>query len=342
MASTSETHAGATPIEIGELERKYAALRLADPARQSRLTASISAHGQQTPVVVVPQVPDGYVLIDGHARVAALEALSRDVVDALVWPVSETQALVLSLKFEASRRRSVLEEGWVLRELVEVHGQSPLDLARALQRSPSWISRRLALVRVVPESVQAALRRGQVAAQAAMKCLVPLARAKRAHCERLVAGLEGRSISVRQLESLYQGWKASDAEARERLVDHPWLYLKAKDETTTEAPVPEPAEGARLEGVLEMLVSLARQAGRALRHGAWHRASTPQRRAVAASRQQLALFLAEIDRLIAEETDHARSRHARHDPAPEEPGARHPDDCAHPGTVQELGQTRPA
>jgi ParB family chromosome partitioning protein len=307
MASTSETCSGATPLEIGELERKYAALRIADPARQSRLTASISAHGQQTPVVVVPQALDRYVLIDGHARVAALEALSRDLIDALVWPVSEAQALVLSLRFEASRRRSALEEGWLLRELVEGHGQSPFQLALALQRSASWISRRLALVRVVPESVQAAVRRAQVPAQAAMKSLVPLARAKRAHCERLVTQLEGRSISVRQLETLYQGWRASDAEQRERLVEHPWLYLKARDETRAEEPVPEPPEGARLERVMEMLVSLARQAGRSIRGGALHRAHPPQRRAIAASRQQLALILAEIERLIAEETDHARS-----------------------------------
>jgi ParB/RepB/Spo0J family partition protein len=177
MTSTTAIGSGATPLEIRELERKYAALHIADPGRQSRLTASISAHGQQTPVVVVPQAPDRYVLIDGHARVAALEALTRDLVDALVWPVSEAQALVLSLRFEISRRRSALEEGWLLHELIEGHGQHPGDLALALQRSASWISRRLSLVRVVPEAVQAAVRRGQVPAQAAMKSLVPLARA---------------------------------------------------------------------------------------------------------------------------------------------------------------------
>lgn len=342
MASTTEIGTGATPLEIRELERKYAALRIADPGRQSRLTASISAHGQQTPVVVVPQALDRYVLIDGHARVAALEALTRDLVDALVWPVSEAQALVLSFRFEISRRRSALEEGWLLSELVEGHGQRPLDLALALQRSASWISRRLSLVRVVPEVVQVAVRRGQVPAQAAMKSLVPLARAKRAHCERLIAALEGRSISVRQLATLYQGWRAGDPEQRERLVDHPWLYLRAKDETAGAEPPPEPTESARLEALIETLVSLARQAGRALRRGALRHASLPQRRTIAASWRQLAPILTEVDRLITEENDHARSRHTRHDPAPQEPGAWDPRHCPDPATVEELGQTGPA
>jgi ParB/RepB/Spo0J family partition protein len=340
MASTSATSgAGASAIEIGELVRKYAGLRIADPARQSRLTASICAHGQQTPVVVVPHTADRYVLIDGHGRVAALESLSRDVVDALVWPVSEAQALVVSLRFELSRRRTALEDGWLLHELIAGHGQHPAELALALQRSVSWISRRLSLVRVVPESVQAAVRRGQVPAQAAMKSLVPLARAKAAHCERLVAALAGRSISVRQLATLYQGWRAGDAEQRERLVDHPWLYLKAQDETAAQEPLSEPTEGARLETLMETLVSLARQAGRALRRGVLRCTSTPQRRAIEASRQQLALLVAEIERLIAEENDHARPRHPGHDPASPDPGSRDPHYCSHPESVAQGGAT---
>jgi ParB/RepB/Spo0J family partition protein len=338
MNSTSEAGSGPLSIEIGELDRKYAALRVTDPGRQGRLTASISADGQQTPVVVVPRTPPGYVLIDGYARVGALQALARDLVDALVWPLSEAQALVMHLRFETSRRRSALEEGWLLHELVEGHQQPAGDLARVLQRSVSWISRRLSLVRVMPEAVQAAVRCGQIPAHAAMKSLVPLARAKRAHCERLVAGLQGRAISVRQLETLYEGWRAGDAEQRERLIDHPWLYLKAQHETApAEAPPPEP-ESARLETWLETLVSLARQVARALRRGVLRRAPIPQRRAIEASRQHLALLLTEIDRLIVEETDHARSGHPRHHPSPQEPGARDPHHCAHPGAVEELGQ----
>ena len=78
-----------------------------------------------------------------------------------------------------------LEEAWLLRELVEVHGENATTLAVSLQRSASWISRRLALVRVLPESVQSAVRRGQLPPQAAMKSLVPLARANRTQCEDL-------------------------------------------------------------------------------------------------------------------------------------------------------------
>ncbi|MBD3334656.1 MAG: hypothetical protein GF355_03990, partial [Candidatus Eisenbacteria bacterium] len=219
-------------IEIRELEPKYAALRIADPMRQSRLTASICESGQQTPVVVVPRDGEGYVLIDGYGRVAALESLAQDLVEAMVLPLSESEALVWCHRVETARRRSALEEGWLLQELVEGHGRSQPDLAVALQRSVSWVSRRLALVRTLSEAVQSRVRDGRIPAQAAMKFLVPLARAKPQHCRALVEGLGSRRISVRQMETLYLGWRRGDSEQQARLVESPWLYLKAAEETT--------------------------------------------------------------------------------------------------------------
>jgi hypothetical protein len=44
----------------------------------------------------------------------------------------------------------------------------------SLTRSVSWVSRRLALVRELPESIQEHVRRGEIVAHAAEKYLVPL------------------------------------------------------------------------------------------------------------------------------------------------------------------------
>ena len=340
--SSSEPASGPVTLEIGQLDRKYGELRLAEPGRQSRLTAAILAHGQQIPVLVVrveTVCTDRYVLIDGYARVSALLALARDLVDALVLSGTETHALVLSYRLEAGRRRSALEEAWLLRELIS-QGESPAALAVSLHRSTSWISRRLALVRVLPDSVQESLRRGQIPAQAAMKSLVPLARANRGQCEQLVRQLQGEPISVRQMETLYQGWIAGDPEQRARLLEHPWLFLKAKEEISPEpTPIPEPAEGAQLEKLVESLLGMACQARRWIRRGAWHEANRPQRRAIRARWRELARVLSELEELTEEETGDARSRHAQRDPAPEEARTRDPGHRADLAGVEELRQT---
>ena len=59
--------------------------------------ASLAESGQQTPIVVVlsPDQRDHYLVIDGHKRIAALQKLGRDTVEATVWAMSEAEALLL-------------------------------------------------------------------------------------------------------------------------------------------------------------------------------------------------------------------------------------------------------
>src|SRR5580700_6052347 len=82
-------------LEFHQLERRLEHLRVRRPERQRRLLASLAASGQQTPIIVVPaEQPDRYLVIDGYQRVAALEQLGRDTVDAVVWSLSEAEALL--------------------------------------------------------------------------------------------------------------------------------------------------------------------------------------------------------------------------------------------------------
>lgn len=215
-------------LELGELDLRYASLRIRDRARAQRLVASLCDAGQQTPVLVVRGENDRFVLIDGYARVDALRRLAHDVVEAAVLQLPEAEALVVAYQLDNTRQRSALEEGWLLQELRTHHGLALDDLARKLDRSKSWVSRRLGLVRVLPLSVQSSVQSGRVGAQIATKYLVPLARANASQCERLVKQLGDERLSVRNAGRLYDAWRKGDAELRERVVEHPKLFLQAQ------------------------------------------------------------------------------------------------------------------
>ena len=167
-------------LEFHQLERRWEHLRVRHTARQRRLLASLAESDQQTPIVVVAaeDQADRYVVIDGYKRITALEQLGRDTVEAVVWPMSEAAAVVLerSLRLANTRPRS----RWaVLAELEQRFSYSLEDeLARRFDRSVSWVSRRLALVELLPEAIQQQVREGKVAAHVAMKFLVPVARRK--------------------------------------------------------------------------------------------------------------------------------------------------------------------
>jgi ParB family chromosome partitioning protein len=255
-------------IEFHQIAMKYEALRLRDPVQEARLLSSLAEQGQKTPVWVVKvasQPP--YVLIHGYRRVRLLQKLGRDTVEALALPTGELEALLLAHRLERSRTSSALEEAWFLRELTETYRLTPAELARQCLRTPSWVSRRLALVRLLPESVQEAVRAGSLCAHAAMKALVPLARANKGHCERLAQALvaSGQRLSSRLVEKLYAAYRAAHPEVRCRIVETPLVYLRVEEELAKpDSPEPEGA-APRLLKDLEALSALARRSRRELR-----------------------------------------------------------------------------
>src|SRR3974377_337039 len=176
-------------LEFPQRDRRWEHLRVRHPGRQRRLLASLAESGQQTPIVVVATegAAERYVVIDGYKRIAALEQLSRDSVEAVVWPMSEAAAVVLDRSLRLSEHETTLEVGWLLAELEQRFGYSLDELARRFDRSVSWVSRRLALVELLPESIQQQVRDGQILAQVAMKFLAPAARKSLDDCQRMAA-----------------------------------------------------------------------------------------------------------------------------------------------------------
>jgi len=241
-------------IDIHQLERPYAGLRIRDPRQGARWLASLSRgdrEGSLGAVLVVPAKAAGrFVLIDGYARVAALERLGRDTVEVIVLPLGEAEALVFALRLATQGRRCALEEGWLLQRVQQETGLGLEALAQRFGRSSSWVSRRLGLVEALPEAVQQAVQVGAIPSRAALRCLVPLARANPAQCCELVAGIAGAELSVRAIERLYVAWREGDGEQRARIVSHPLLYLRA-EQAQREAEPPDPGAPTAVEATLQ-------------------------------------------------------------------------------------------
>jgi ParB/RepB/Spo0J family partition protein len=160
-------------LEFHQLDPRYERLRMRQPAREQRLLASLADAGQQMPIVVV-MAGALYVVVDGHKRVRCLRRLHRDTVAAVVWEMSEPEALMFRQLLRTDATDSAFEQGWLLRTLHEDHGVALDVLARRFDRSVSWVSRRLSLVRTLPETIQHHVHDGHLVAHAAMKYLVPL------------------------------------------------------------------------------------------------------------------------------------------------------------------------
>lgn len=215
-------------LEFHQIATPYDKLRMRLPGVDSRLMTSLAQNGQLNPVLVVASEgePQAYVLIDGYRRISALQRMGRDTVQALQLSLCESAALIFWYCQQTSLRRCALSDGWLIRELMQLHGINQSEISRRLQRSDSWVSRRLSLITELPEFVQQQVRLGKLSAWAATKYFVPLARANRADCEKLAAQLGGQRLSTRQIHRIYVGYKRSDSEQRNKIASDPILYLK--------------------------------------------------------------------------------------------------------------------
>ena len=251
-------------LEFHQLERRGEHLRVQSAPQLQRLLASLLSYGQQTPIIVVPLEgePNRYEVIDGHKRTAALQQLGRDTVEAVIWPMTEAEALILDRSSRWSKRESALEEGWLLADLQQRFGDGVEELARQFDRSVSWVARRLALVELLPQSVQQQVRTGEISAQVAMKYLLPVARSSLADCRQMAAAFARCKFSTRQAAQLYAAWRQASPQIRQRILEQPQLFLKAQRQAKVQ---PADASIQQVLGDLEMIAALARRANQRLK-----------------------------------------------------------------------------
>ena len=298
-------------VELHQLDLRYEKLRTHKPEAERKLVGSLAVIGQQVPVVVVRGAgPEQFVLVDGYKRVRALRRLGQDLVGATCWDLSEAEALVLDRLMRTGEGATALEQGWLLQELYVRFELSLEDLGRRFARSASWVSRRLALVGELPAAIQEHVQRGELPAHAAMKHLVPLARANPDACARLVAAIAGKGLTNREVGQLYAAWRDGLPAIRERVLTAPLLLLKARQAI---GPVPDD-EGRLLMDDLDMLAAVARRARRRLRQGAFRRLLPPERQEVTRLGAAAGDEMARLAERLREEEDHAGSSGAPSDP----------------------------
>jgi ParB/RepB/Spo0J family partition protein len=324
-------------LEFHQLDRRWEHLRARQPHRQRRLMASLVESGQQTPIVVVAAEgqPGRYLVIDGHKRIAALQQLGRDTVEAVVWPMGEAEALLLDRSLRFSEHETALEQGWLLAEMEQRFGYGLDELARRFDRSVSWVSRRLALVELLPEAIQQQVREGKVSAHVAMKYLVPAARINPEDCLRMAAAFAQHHCDTRQAGQLYAAWRSGSPAIRQRLLDEPALFFKAQRQAEPKATA---APAAELLRDLEMVAAIVNRATRRLAGAVAADMDGQQREAARRQIERLETQLRRLaGRIPQEQEPHVEPSATHHDLGTERPGSEPTRDRADVGNLPSDG-----
>jgi len=143
------------------------------PQSTMELAESIRDRGLQFPIVVqpredVPGLPEGYKyrVVAGHRRFVAVQRILRwDSIPALVRQgLNNEDAKVVNLVENIARQDLTLWEVSVALRNTFPRSMSCRQIARAINKSPRWVSIRLQLVDM-PKKLQMAFRSGKLTAR---------------------------------------------------------------------------------------------------------------------------------------------------------------------------------
>jgi ParB/RepB/Spo0J family partition protein len=280
------------------------------------LLSSLAEIGQQTPIIVVSASEAArHVLIDGYKRVRLLRRLGQDTVRATTWDLGEAEALLLERMLRAGDADNALEQGWFLRELQDRFQLSGEELGRRFGRTPSWVSRRLALVAELPEGVQQHVRTGAISAHAAMKYLVPLARANRAVGARLADAVAPLRLTTRQMGIVHAAWSGASLKTRELILKDPALVVRAHEEARRARERPE-TTAQQLLSDLGALSGIASRVYQRTRRGGLRGLLEPEREEIGHVFSQTRHAMVRLLKRLEKELNDARPEHPRSHSAP--------------------------
>jgi len=246
-------------VAVGELDTRYATLRLPAPEAVATLGRSIARHGVLQPLTVNRQSDgdgDALVVLDGFKRQQALADKPDTTVPVRIMTLTEAQATAALITFNRPHRGvSELEEAWIVQSLVRDHEMLQKDVAKLLGRHKSWVCRRVQLAQRLAEEVVDDMRLGLISATAARE----LVRLPRGNQARVAAAIREHGLTSRQTPELVRRvLQAPNSKSVQELLDDPMRFVDSPPAGSAhkrDARLSEPGDKLR-----RSLAALARQA----------------------------------------------------------------------------------
>lgn len=204
------------------LDLSLSDLRIMNIGRIEQIKQSMRHQGQLQPIIV-RAYEGGYQVIDGFKRVFIAMDLMIEDMECYLVDVDEQAAKVLILSYNRTNQSmEALEEAMVLKSMLEGGALEQRQLARLVDRSPSWVSRRLSLIGKLDEAVATEIRMGTITSSHA-RALMRLPRGNQAE---LVGVISHFHLSTRLSERLIDAWLEAEDEDEQRVIlSHPEHFL---------------------------------------------------------------------------------------------------------------------
>ena len=203
------------PIELIQRGKYQPRTGMHEEALQE-LASSIRVQGVMQPIVIRPISADKYEIIAGERRWRACQIVGLDTIPAIIKPVGDEAAIVMSLIENIQRENlNPIEEAMALKRLQDEFELTQQEVADAVGKSRTSVTNLIRLIGLSID-VRRMLEHGDLEMGHA-RALLSLPDIQQSEAARTVVG---RGLSVRQTESLVRRLIAGGGDARaSKLID---------------------------------------------------------------------------------------------------------------------------
>lgn len=188
-------------LDVGSHEQRFGY----DDEEQNQLTASLRTEGILIPLIIRPQ-GDRYVIVDGHRRRQAAEALGLESLPCQIQTSDAAAATRASFIANFLRKDPTpIELAVAITKAIESGSDSEEAIAATLKRSVDWVKRQAALLQW-PEDVLQAIHHGQLSIAAASNLAMVEDTAYRSY---LLENAIQNGATARTTAAWLQAWRAS-------------------------------------------------------------------------------------------------------------------------------------
>ena len=206
-------------IELSSLDLRYESYRMKSKGTEKALLASILEQGIRDPLQGV-DADEKRILLDGFKRYRCAKHLGIPVVPYSSLGSDHAFAIITLLRNSNAKSLSILEQARLIDELKTVYHMSTGEIARLLERSPSWVSVRTGIIGEMSEAVMDKIFAGAFPLYSYMYTLRQFMRINEVaqqDIEEFVQAVSGKHMSTRDIELLAQGYFKGSEDFRQQL-----------------------------------------------------------------------------------------------------------------------------
>lgn len=223
-------------IERSRIVCTYEGFRQHNAQVEGQLLLSIERAGIHTPLagIIEDDTVERFILLDGFKRYRCAEKLGIDQLPFTSISADVVGGLFHMIRSQNTSALTVLEQASFIHELQSRHDLSLGEIARRVDRSVAWVSKRITLISHMNEEIRQKILSGAFPLRSYMYTLAPFTRVKQKRDSVLpfIRLTSGHQFSTRDIELLAKGFFGDNPEVKRQILEGnvDWTLRMLKDD----------------------------------------------------------------------------------------------------------------